>query len=188
MDTVLTLVSGFLNTDTRDNFMETFNSVRRSFKKLENTVGTIDNTVSETQGDVVSSVHNITEVTKTLSDNTAKLNNIFANLNTISDSLAEVRFAKTFKSLQQAMEAAEGISNKINEGEGSLGKLVNDDDLYNNLQDASKQLDLLLMDLRYNPKRYVNFSLFGEDQPYNPESLPEETGNQESGGRLIALS
>lgn len=61
---------------------------------------------------------------------------------------------------------------KIEGGEGSLGKLVNDKALYNNLADASRELDLLLQDFRLNPKRYVNVSVFGKKQI--DYAIPEE--------------
>lgn len=70
---------------------------------------------------------------------------------------------------------------KIDEGEGSLGLLVNDPDLYNNLEDASRQLDLLLLDVKYNPKRYVNFSVFGKDKAYDEEELLEMQRQEQEG-------
>ena len=62
------------------------------------------------------------------------------------------------------MSKLNGILAKIEEGEGSLGKLHKDDALYNNLAEASRELDLLLQDFRLNPKRYVNVSVFGKKQ------------------------
>lgn len=173
MDTALTLVSGFLNEENRDNFMETFNSIRRSFQQLENTVKNMDYTVDETKADIITTMNNISEITTNLRNNSEELNNTIANLNTISDSLAQVRFVETFASLERALSATESVMRKIDEGEGSMGLLVNDPDLYNNLEDASRQLDLLLLDVKYNPKRYVNFSVFGKDRAYNEEELKE---------------
>ena len=173
MDTVLTLLSGFLNDETQDNFMETFNSVRRSFQKLENTIHNLDYTLEETKSDIIVSVHNITDVTNTLSDNSDKLGNTINNLNSVSDSLANVRFAETFASIERTLNYTEAVMRKIDEGEGSMGLLVNDPQLYRNLEDASRQLDLLLLDLKYNPKRYVSFSVFGKDRAYNEEELKE---------------
>ncbi len=171
MDTVLTLVSGFLNDETQDNFMETFNSVRRSFQQLENTVQNLDYTLDETKGNIVLSVQNISDVTATLSDNTDQLGNTINNLNSITDSLSRVRFVETFESLERALAATESVMQKIDNGEGSMGLLVNDPDLYNNLEDASRQLDLLLLDIKYNPKRYINFSVFGKERAYDEAEL-----------------
>jgi phospholipid/cholesterol/gamma-HCH transport system substrate-binding protein len=70
---------------------------------------------------------------------------------------------------------------KIESGEGTLGQLVNNEELYNNLSEASKELDLLLQDFRLNPKRYVNVSVFGKKQKeYEvPEADPATINPQE---------
>ena len=60
----------------------------------------------------------------------------------------------------------------MDSGDGTLGKLMNDEKLYNNLNKASRELDLLLQDLRLNPKRYVNVSVFGKKQ--KEYELPED--------------
>lgn len=171
VDTVLVLLSGFLNDETQNNFTETFNSLRRSFARLENTVGTLDNTVTQSQGDIVTTFDNLEKITGNLEENSEELNAIFTNLNSISDSLAQVRFKETFQSLNSAMLSAEEVMQKINNGEGSAGKLINDPELYNNLNKASEQLDLLLLDIKYNPGRYIDLSLFGRRKDYNEEEL-----------------
>ena len=59
------------------------------------------------------------------------------------------------------------ILNDINNGNGSVSKLISNDSLFNNLNDASKSIDLLLEDIRLNPKRYIHFSIFGKkNKPY----------------------
>ena len=69
---------------------------------------------------------------------------------------------------------------RIERGDGTLGKLMKDEELYANLNNASRELDLLLQDFRLNPKRYVNVSVFGKKQkdyelPENdPASVPNE--------------
>lgn len=106
-----------------------------------------------------------------LSGNKENLNNSINNLSTItdnfsklSDSLANAGLGETIKGLQTTITNLNGVLAKIENGDGSLGKFVNDQSLYNNLTDASRQLDLLLQDFRLNPKRYVNVSVFGKKQ------------------------
>ncbi len=174
IDTVLILVSGFLNEQTRQNFVETFNSVRRSFQILENTVRSVDETVTETQPDLRSIIHNIASITKNLEENNDRFTEIFANINTLSDSLSKVQFRETFDNLSKALVTTEDVLHKINEGEGSMGKLLNDPELYDNLENASEQLNRLILDIKYNPSRYVNFSVFGNRRTYTEKEIREQ--------------
>ncbi len=173
IDTVLILVTGFLNEETKNNFYETFNSLRRSFQTLENTVKTVDITVMESQEDLVTTIESMASIAKNLADNNDELSAIFTNFESISDSLAKVNFAQTFTALNEALVAANEAIQKINNGEGTAGKLLNDPELYNNLQDASDQLNRLILDVKYNPNRYVNFSLFGKGKTYSDEEIAE---------------
>lgn len=171
IDTVLILVRGFLNEKTRNNFERTFSSIRRSFERLENTAQTLDEIVSESQGQIHSSLNSISKISNNLEKNNDNITAIFNHLNTVTDSLSRVNFKQTFQSLNEALVSLQGVMNKVNNGEGSLGKLVNDEDLYNNLEKASNQLDLLLLDIKYNPKRYINFSVFGKTQTYDQQEI-----------------
>jgi phospholipid/cholesterol/gamma-HCH transport system substrate-binding protein len=76
------------------------------------------------------------------------------------------------RNLDSTVQSLDQLLAKIESGEGSLGKLVHNEDLYNNLSEASRELDLLLQDFRLNPKRYVNVSVFGKKQ--KEYTLPEE--------------
>ena len=79
---------------------------------------------------------------------------------------------ETVSNFKTTVERLNGVLTKIEQGEGSLGKLAHDDELYNNLTEASRELDLLLQDFRLNPKRYVNVSVFGKKQ--KEYELPED--------------
>jgi phospholipid/cholesterol/gamma-HCH transport system substrate-binding protein len=78
----------------------------------------------------------------------------------ISDSLAKSDIQGTFAHINSTLAQLETTLNKINSGEGSIGMLINDDSLYIELDKSAKELNLLLKDIRENPKRYVKFSLF----------------------------
>ncbi len=173
IDTVLILVSGFLNNETKDNFYKTFTSLRRTFQNLESTVKSVDETVTASQEDIVTTVRNVASIAKNLEDNNEELSAIFKNFETISDSLARVNFAQTFATLNKAVTAANEALDKINTGEGTAGKLLNDPAVYNNLEDASEQLNRLILDIKYNPARYVNFSVFGKKQTYSDAEIDQ---------------
>lgn len=97
-----------------------------------------------------------------LSNTLSNVDNISSNLSKTSEQLANSNLDETIKSLETTIQNFNSISNKIKNGEGSIGKLMEDDGLYNNLEGASLQLEQLLEDMKLNPKRYVHFSLFGK--------------------------
>ncbi len=84
------------------------------------------------------------------------------NLKLLSEDLQNVQISKTINNLDSTLVAMNAIISSLERGEGSVGKLLKDDNLYNNLQGASLQLEQLLEDMKLNPKRYVHFSLFGK--------------------------
>lgn len=173
VDTVLVLISGFLNDETKKNFVETFNSIQRSFQVLENTVTTVDRTVTEAQTDLQTTLSNIASITTTLKENNDELDKIFSNLSNVSDSLAQIKFKQTFATLNEALESTRQVMEKINNGDGSIGLLLNDPEVYENMNKATEQLNLLLLDIKYNPRRYLHFSVFGGNKEYSEEEILE---------------
>lgn len=117
-----------------------------------------------------------------ISANKEKINTTFSNLETtsenfskLSDSLAQIETGKMVKDLENVLNRFNSILDRIDNGEGSMGKLLKDEKLYDNLEGASKQLEQLLQDMKLNPKRYVHFSLFGK-RP-NEYNKPEDSNN-----------
>jgi phospholipid/cholesterol/gamma-HCH transport system substrate-binding protein len=105
----------------------------------------------------------------------SNFNKMSGNFNKISDSLNKADLGKTVRSLNQTLAKVDGIMTNLNSGKGSAGKLLNDDALYNNLAKTSKELELLLQDVRLYPTRYVNVSLFGKKN--KPYVAPTEDAN-----------
>jgi phospholipid/cholesterol/gamma-HCH transport system substrate-binding protein len=109
-----------------------------------------------------------------LSENKSKLNTTLSNfektsgnLKTMTTSLEKANLGETVKKLEATLTNVDGILANLEKGKGSLGKLLNDDTMYTNLTKTSKELELLLQDLRLNPTRYVNVSVFGKkNKPY----------------------
>ena len=86
------------------------------------------------------------------------------NFESISDSLAKSNIKSTINNLDKSLGEFDKILQKIEKGEGSIGLLLNDKEMYNNLTSASKNLDLLIEDMKKYPKRYVTFSLLEEEE------------------------
>ncbi|MDD3004079.1 MlaD family protein [Flavobacterium sp.] len=97
----------------------------------------------------------------------ANLNKTTANFSKLSDTLANANIGQAIKNFENSLKGVDKIITNLEQGKGSMGKLLNDDQLYKNLNATSNELELLLQDLRLNPTRYINVSLFGKkNKPY----------------------
>ena len=157
-----------------DSLVQAFNAVLDKDAR-ENLKGTIANLNDITASFAVSS----TKLQGLLTTNEEKLNRTFENLDTtaenfaaLSDSLAQVNLAVLVNELEVTISNFKSLSESLNSGEGTLGKLLNDDALYDNLEHATRQMEELLQDVKLNPRRYINISVFGRRNiPYErPEN------------------
>lgn len=155
LDTVLTGVSDVLDEKSKQN--------------LRTTIANLNTTMANFS--VASR-----DMNRLLGDNKSKLNNTFENLDkttrnfaSLSDSLAQINTGELVRNMEEAIGKLNSIAEGLENGEGSVGKLLKDEQMYDNLTGASKQLEQLLEDMKLNPKRYVHFSLFGKKQKqYQP--------------------
>jgi phospholipid/cholesterol/gamma-HCH transport system substrate-binding protein len=160
IDTVITMLNDLFSKTNTDNISRSVAHIAGSFENLEKTTSTLDDLMTEEKNRLERILINVESVTLNLKNNEEKLNNIFANFSAISDTLAKARFSETLQNVYTTMNELSDISKKINSGEGSLGMLVNDDSLYVELENSSRDLKLLLEDIRLNPKKYLKFSVF----------------------------
>lgn len=161
LDSLVLNLTDVLDDETRLNLKESIVSLNQTMNSFKEASG------------------NLNSLIKT---NKEKLNNTFANLEIasenfakLSDSLAQIETGKMVKDLENIISRFNSILEGIENGEGSIGKLLKDDKLYDNLEGASKQLELLLEDMKLHPKRYVHFSLFGKKSKEYVK--PEDTNN-----------
>lgn len=139
---------------------ETRNNLQNSLAELNQTM---KNTTQITNG-----------FNRIVNNNEQKINTIVSdfeqtsgNLKEMSNQLSEADLKATLDEFQQTAESLNAMMNKIESGQGNLGKLMNDEKLYSNLEGASKQLNQLIEDIKLNPKRYINISVFGKKSaPY----------------------
>jgi phospholipid/cholesterol/gamma-HCH transport system substrate-binding protein len=97
----------------------------------------------------------------------SNFNKVSSDFSKISDSLNKADLGKTVRNLNAALGKVDGLMRDLDSGKGTMGKLLKDEALYKNLEKTSKELELLLQDVRLNPTRYVNVSVFGKkNKPY----------------------
>lgn len=161
MDSILTSVNTILNPNFQKNVDKSFNSISATLAALESTSKKVDNLVGSEGSRVSVILANVEAISSNLKQNNQKISAILNNINSITDQVAAANFKQTIENANKAVTDLQTIVGKINNGQGSLGMLVNDTKLYDNLNNASKNLDNLMIDLKSNPKRYVHFSVFG---------------------------
>ncbi len=125
------------------------------------TTASLRNLLNAQTGAITESLKNMSAFTTNLNKNNEKINQTIDNIQTATGKLAAVDIDGVIKNLQTATNNLNQMTAKLNSRDGSLGMLVNDKALYNNLDNTVRSLNILLDDLRVNPKRYVNISLIG---------------------------
>lgn len=161
IDSMITIFQVILNEGTRDNLAESFRSIKHTLQSLEVTAFRLDTLVKEEKVKLSSILSHVESISGNLESNNAELTNVIQNFSAISDSIQASNLKSVINNASEAMTEVNAITQKINQGEGTMGMLINNDTLYNKLTSASNQLDLLLEDLRVNPDRYVRVSVFG---------------------------
>lgn len=162
-DSVLMNVNDVLDTNTKRELRNAINGLSELMASLNVSAKSLNTVINDNKETLDSSLNNF----EALTSNFAKL----------SDSLNNAGLGNTLASLQSTVSSLDKMLLKMQQGDGTLGKLMNDKELYTNLTSASKELDLLLQDFRLNPKRYVNVSVFGKKQKEYavPDNDPAQT-------------
>lgn len=169
IDSVMTVVNLILNTKNRENIDKSFESIRKAILSLEQTAYKMDDLMASEKAKLSAILSNLSGITSNLHKNEAKITNILNNFSNMSDSLAKTQLKSAIANADKTLKELNAILSRINEGQGTLGKLARNDSLYNNLNRSSEDLDKLLKDLRLNPKRYVHFSVFGKKDKDKPK-------------------
>lgn len=164
VDTVLTGLNFVFNKKTQSGLVNSFESVNTSILRFEHTVSEFDLLITNERQKLSRIFTNVESITANLNENNERLSNVFANIDKITDDVAKSNVKQTMEDLQKSMSGLRALVEKTEKGEGSLGKLMVDDSLYTNLNQSSRNLSLLLEDMKANPKRYVHFSVFGKGE------------------------
>ncbi|MBO0592789.1 MCE family protein [Cellulophaga sp. E16_2] len=149
-DSLLINFNQILDAKTKNDLRESISGLNALVKSFQGSATALNGILVDNKGSLDTSVQNLETMT--------------GNFKLLSDSISKVGLATTLKSLESTMTSLDLMLAKVEKGDGTLGKLMTDEELYTNLANSSKELDLLLQDFRLNPKRYVNVSVFGKKQ------------------------
>jgi phospholipid/cholesterol/gamma-HCH transport system substrate-binding protein len=164
VDSVLANIRTILSKEQTQNLAQVFENLQNTIANLENTSYTLNAILSDNKGKLSSIFENVNAISANLRSNNEALTNAIHNASHFTDSLAKLNLANTLSQVDQALQGVNKITRQINNGEGSLGKLIQSDSLHNQVLMASQSLDLLLNDMRVNPKRYLSFSMIGRKE------------------------
>ncbi len=172
LNAVLKNVSSIFDPSTKNNLQQIITNVEKTTENLQNTSIRLTALLDKENGSITQSLNNVNSFTKNLSDNNEKINATLSNIQTTSEKLSKADIEGAVAELKKAATELNSTIAKINSSQGSLGSLVNDKTLYNNLNNTVRSANILMDDLRTHPKRYVHISVFGRKDKTAPLTEP----------------
>ncbi|MCL2246314.1 MAG: MlaD family protein [Lentimicrobiaceae bacterium] len=136
----------------------------QSLKNIESITASLDNILAANKTKFGKIVTEISAFSETLTEISPDLKNVVANFDQIVDSLAKAHVAEVIVNTNNTIIQVEEFVRKINSGNGDVAKLVNEDELYTKLGSTLQSLDELIIDIKSNPKRYINVTVFGKKE------------------------
>ncbi len=155
-DSLLHSFNNVVDRQTQENLRMAIAEMRGTMQEFNKAAHTLNGTLAGNKANIDATMNN--------------LNRTSANFAAVSDSINNANLGATMKKLDNSLANVDRIMNDVQSGKGTLGKLLKDEAMYDNLRDASNELKELMADLKNNPKRYVHFSIFGKKNvPYKEE-------------------
>ncbi|MBV7268320.1 MlaD family protein [Winogradskyella luteola] len=152
-DTLMTNLNALVVDETETGLKSTIAELNSTLKSFKNLSYSIQGVIKENDTKIASVLDNFEKTSKDLSE--------------LSAELKEVNLSKTVDNLNKTLTGIQDIMSSIDNSEGTIGKLLNDDGLYNNLEAASKEMEELLLDIKLHPARYRRI-LSKKEIPYKP--------------------
>ena len=172
LQTVLKNVNTVLDEENKANFKSLISNLNETSGNLNKSMASIQSMLDKQGGTIAQTADNLSAFTKNLNENNKKINNIIANLDSSSQALKEANLYKTIKDIQSALSGITTTLQKLNSGNGTAAKLMNDPAMYTELKNTIHSVNTLVDDIKVHPKRYVSLSVFGKKDKSKPLSKP----------------
>lgn len=160
LDSIVSSSSRILNPETQKDITNSIDQFSATMANLKAISQNLNEVIGDQKKNLKTTISNLSETSENLKQNSEHLNHIMENISEFSDSLKEIEISKTFNNLNSSIKNLDLILAKVQSTDGTLGMLVNDPSMYQNLNSTVENLRALLIDFRQNPKRYVHFSAF----------------------------
>tara|TARA_B100000963_G_scaffold356088_1_gene375540 strand:- start:850 stop:1776 length:927 start_codon:yes stop_codon:yes gene_type:complete len=154
VDSLMVIFTSVLNTDARKNLASSFKNLDETFILMSESMKELNKIVVTNEKNISNSIKNFESITGNISDNNESIENILKKMSSISDSVSSKDIGEIIKNLNN-------ITNKISVGQGNLGLLNSDDQLYRNIEKTTNDISILVEEIKKDPKKYFNFSVLG---------------------------
>lgn len=152
-DSLITNLNDILDDKTKKNLKSSIENLNTTMANFSQTSKSLNEIMATNKGKIDGVVTNFEKIS--------------SNFSKVSDTIAKAKIGEAINNLEKTLDGVNKIVKDLEAGKGTMGKLLKDEAMYNNLTKTSKELELLLQDLRLNPTRYINVSLFGKkNKPY----------------------
>lgn len=160
LDSILSSLNNILNIQNQNSLQNTIANIETTTARLGNITTNLDNLMSSEKTKLAKIIENTESITSNLKDNNQKLTNIIQNVDNIVDSAAKANIGSTLIETGKSIERLNSVLGVIEKGKGNVGLLINDEELYKSLDNSAKNLNKLIEDIKENPKKYINVSVF----------------------------
>ena len=160
LDSILSSLNNILNIQNQNSLQNTIANIETTTERLGNITTNLDNLISSEKTKLAKIIENTESITSNLKDNNQKLTNIIQNVDNIVDSAAKANIGSTLIETGKSIERLNSVLGVIEKGKGNVGLLINDEELYKSLDNSAKNLNKLIEDIKENPKKYINVSVF----------------------------
>ena len=154
VDSLMVIFTSVLNTDARKNLASSFKNLDETFILMSESMKELNKLVVTNEKNISNSIKNFESITGNISDNNESIENILKKMSSISDSVSSKDIGDIIKNLNN-------ITKKISVGQGNLGLLNSDDQLYRNIEKTTNDISILVEEIKKDPKKYFNFSVLG---------------------------
>ncbi len=172
MDTLLGNFNSVLDPNAKGNIADVLANLNKVTAAMVQSTASLNGLLNTQTGALAKSLNNVSSITGNFASNNEKINSVMTNLDKTTSKFATLNLNKTLDTLDRAVNDLKNIIGKFDNNNGTLGKLLNDPTMYQNLASSGNKLNLLLDDIRVNPKRYISISVFGKKQNNNPLLVP----------------
>jgi phospholipid/cholesterol/gamma-HCH transport system substrate-binding protein len=172
LEKVLSNINKVLNEQNRANIEQILSNLSTATVSLNKSMESVEAMLQNQSGSIAMTANNLNSFSKNLTDNNKRINDIISNLDTTTKQIKEIDLSKTIKDIQVVVGELTQTIHNLNNGDGSAAKLLNDPDIYRQLQGTIKSINTLVDDVKTHPKRYVNISVFGKKDKSTPLIKP----------------